>query len=74
MIRCFQWVAVLEVVQNKAAIKYPVYHGKSEHDLQHEVNLLKDDVWKASKIGYTKTRRKVSEMYRSTNKLPSIRT
>ena len=34
---CFQWVTDLETVLTRAAIKYPVYQGKSEHNVQHVV-------------------------------------
>lgn len=33
----FQWVTDLETVEGRTTIKYPVYHGRWEHDMQHMV-------------------------------------
>ena len=34
---CFQWVTDPETVQVMIAIEYPVYRGRSEHNVEHVV-------------------------------------
>lgn len=73
---CFQCPTDLEALQDKAAIKYIVYQGRSKHDVHHVISGFLVRRWCfVNLIKQVKTTEcKFSEMYRSVFKLPSIRT